>query len=310
MDQRPGRCDDTYDATALLDARMAGRITRRQWLGVVPAGIVLGASGRLLVGDDTPSTATTLATERPAEFPGQPRELVKAIVGASHSNIDKVRELVTKRPALARASWDWGFGDWETALGAASHMGRCDIADLLMAHGARPNLFTLAMLGHLAAVRAFVEAMPGIQRTLGPHGITLLNHARAAQRQSSNSDAHRKRAMEVEEFLKSLGDADIEQANLAMTDKARQSFTGTYRFGSGPADSIEIGIHRRGMLTLKVGPDGDPRNLRRVGDHDFSPSGVDEVHIRFSMDGEQANRLTIHDPEPVIVARLAANGGD
>jgi hypothetical protein len=34
---------------------------------------------------------------------------------------------------LARAAWDWGFGDWETALGAASHMGSRPI---------RPDQFT------------------------------------------------------------------------------------------------------------------------------------------------------------------------
>lgn len=275
-------------------------VTRRQWLGVVPASIAMGMTGHALLADD--GASRTQAFERPPEFPSQPRELVKAVVGASHSNLDKVRELVTKRPALARASWDWGFGDWETALGAASHMGRADIAMFLLKHGARPNLFTLAMMGRLDAVKAMIEAMPGIQRTRGPHGITLLNHVRAAQWHDSNSAEHRERAREVEKYLESLGDADIGQPSVELTDAYKQSLVGTYRFGPGANASIEIGLHRNGMLTLRVGPDGDPRNLRQVAEHDFSPSGVDEVHVRFTLEASIARRLTIHDPDPVLTA--------
>jgi len=43
-------------------------------------------------------------------------------------------------------------------LGAASHMGRRDIAEILIEHGARSNLFTSTMLGHLEAVRAYIKA--------------------------------------------------------------------------------------------------------------------------------------------------------
>ena len=48
---------------------------------------------------------------------------------------------VTRPPAsaLACATLDWGFGDWETALGAASHVGRPEIAEYLIANGAEPT---------------------------------------------------------------------------------------------------------------------------------------------------------------------------
>ena len=36
----------------------------------------------------------------------------------------RVKELVTTHPHLANAWWDWGFGDWESPLGAAAHTGR------------------------------------------------------------------------------------------------------------------------------------------------------------------------------------------
>jgi hypothetical protein len=50
------------------------------------------------------------------------------MVGASHGNLARVNELVLAHPALANAAWDWGFGDWETAIGAASHVGNKQIA--------------------------------------------------------------------------------------------------------------------------------------------------------------------------------------
>jgi hypothetical protein len=96
-------------------------------------------------------------------FPSQDPALVKEMVGASHTNMKRVRELVDERPALARAAWDWGFGDWET-LGAASHVGTREIAEFLLANGATPTIFSAAMLGQIETVRAFVAAMPGAER--------------------------------------------------------------------------------------------------------------------------------------------------
>ena len=72
---------------------------------------------------------------------------------------------MARQPTLSKATFDWGFGDWETALGAASHVGSREIAELLIANGAHPTIFSAAMLGQLDAVKAFVEAAPGIQKT-------------------------------------------------------------------------------------------------------------------------------------------------
>src|ERR1700756_3750718 len=112
-------------------------------------------------------------------FPTQPPELVREMVTVAHFDLKRVRELVGARPSLARAAWDWGFGDWETALGAASHMGNRAIAEYLISQGARPSLFSATMLGQLEVVKAFVAAQPGAQRIRGPHSISLLGHAKA-----------------------------------------------------------------------------------------------------------------------------------
>ena len=134
----------------------------------------------------------------PDWLPQQDPAVVKETVGVSHADVKRVRELVERQPALANATIDWGFGDWETALGAASHVGRREIAEFLLGHGAHPTIFSAAMLGQLDVVKASVTASPGIQRTLGPHGINLLSHARAGGAG----------AADVVKYLESVGDAD------------------------------------------------------------------------------------------------------
>ena len=107
----------------------------------------------------------------------------KAFVDAAHRDLDKVKELLSEDNTLANATVDWGGGDWETALGACSHTGRREIAEHLLAHGARMDLFAAAMLGKLdrePLIRAFVHTadvaldnQPGLQfetLDLGEHG--------------------------------------------------------------------------------------------------------------------------------------------
>ncbi len=104
---------------------------------------------------------------------------VESFVAKAHGDLDGVRALLEDEPALVNATWDWGGGDWETALGAAAHMGRRDIALLLLEHGARIDVFAAAMLGDVELVRAALEAYPAARDVLGPHGIPLVEHARA-----------------------------------------------------------------------------------------------------------------------------------
>ena len=121
-------------------------------------------------------------------------ELVQDFVGKSHGDLERVKELLAQEPALINASWDWGGGDWETGLGAAAHMGRADIANYLLEHGARLDLFAAAMLGKLDIVRAALEAYPEAITIPGPHAIPLIAHALAG----GNA------AIQVFEYLTSL----------------------------------------------------------------------------------------------------------
>jgi hypothetical protein len=104
---------------------------------------------------------------------------IETFVGNAHGKIDEVRAALAEDPTLANATWDWGGGDWETALGAAGHMGRRDIAELLVEHGARLDLFVAAMLNDVDVVRAILAAHPEMRHAKGPHGIPLRKHAEA-----------------------------------------------------------------------------------------------------------------------------------
>jgi len=103
--------------------------------------------------------------------------LVQEFVVKSHGDLDRVTQLLAQEPALVNATWDWGGGDFETALGAAAHMGRKDIANFLLEHGARLDIFAAAMLGKLEIVKAALTAYPAALKTPGPHGIPLIVHA-------------------------------------------------------------------------------------------------------------------------------------
>ena len=120
--------------------------------------------------------------------------LVQEFVAKSHADFERVKELLAQEPALINAAWDWGGGDWETGLGAAAHMGRVDIANYLLKHGARLDLFAAAMLGRLEIVRAALDAYPEAINIPGPHGIPLIAHAQAG----GNA------AIQVFEYLTSL----------------------------------------------------------------------------------------------------------
>jgi hypothetical protein len=214
------------------------------------------------------------------------------VVSKSHFDLDAVRRLVEPRPELARAAWDWGFGDWESALGAASHTGRREIAEFLIASGARPDLFTFAMLGDLDAVRAVVAARPGIQGQPGPHGLTLLSHARAGGEPARG----------VVAFLEELGGADPEPFDLPL-DAAEQSLLlGSYAFGAGVDDRFVVALDARDRLSLRRGEDGVSRALFHQGDWEFHPAGAPSARVRFQRSGDLAVSLEVHNPALVLRA--------
>jgi hypothetical protein len=56
-------------------------------------------------------------------------------------------------------------------------MGWHDIAEFLLQHNARMDIFAATMLGKIDVVRAAVIAFQGIVHVPGPHKIPLIAHA-------------------------------------------------------------------------------------------------------------------------------------
>lgn len=117
---------------------------------------------------------TILGQDGPASYQ---KEIVQSFVGAGHSNLDKVKELLEEFPNLIYSSHDWGGGDFETAIGAGGHVGHKDMVNFLISKGARPTLHCLTMLGKTELVMPTLEAYPTLINSLGPHGFTFLHHA-------------------------------------------------------------------------------------------------------------------------------------
>jgi hypothetical protein len=167
-------------------------VSRKQFLryGLMATAAVFGGS-RLFAQAPASSASPPVVPDR-----GPPIEsaLVKQFVIAGHGNLDKVKEMLATQPALINATWDWGGGDFETALGGASHMGRPDIARFLLENNARMDLFAAAMLGRLDIIKAAAVAFPNILRVPGPHKIPLIAHA-----EKGGADA-----VAVVEFLRTL----------------------------------------------------------------------------------------------------------
>jgi hypothetical protein len=132
--------------------------------------IAMTASTSLLI----PSSLFPQTSPKPEPLPA---EKVKAFVAAGHNDLSKVKALLAEFPSLLYATWDWGGGDFETALEGAGHVGTKDVANYLIETGARTNLFVLTMLGKTQLVKAWLETYPQYINAKGPHGFTLLHHA-------------------------------------------------------------------------------------------------------------------------------------
>ena len=263
---------------------------RRSFLGMGVGAVIGGAiTPRLSIAAPGRSGR---APSMYAGFPRQRRELVEEMVRVAHFDMARVSQLLDAHSALAKAAVDWGFGDWEDALGAASHVGRYDIAQALISHGARPTLFSAAMMGQLDVVRAFVTTAPGCQSILGPHSITLLAHARAGG----------DRASKVREYLEHIGGADLAPSGRITLGKAeREKYVGSYLFGDAVDEVLVVSEEQERLSITRPGLPF-PRALTARGENEFVPMGAEAVRIRFDFDDDGSARLRVFDPDLLVTA--------
>lgn len=262
---------------------------RRTFIRIVPALGAFTVSAHAQSRDVQPWPQPPVTGAFDDSFPSHHPFLAKEMVGVAHRDLARVKELLSRQPTLAKASWDWGFGDWETALGAASHVGNRPIAELLLEHGAGPTIFSAAMLGQLDVVKGFAAAMPNLNQQRGPHGIPLINHARAGGAQ----------AAEVVKYLESLGNLPS-PAGEPLSDADRSAILGRYVFGERPRDAFIVEAEKTIVGVTRVG--ASRRNLTHLGKLEFTPVGSPGVKIRFAQ-ADSGMTLTLLDPDVIVVAR-------
>jgi hypothetical protein len=169
---------------------MSEPMNRRTFATAFAASVVLGSEA---IGAEPAPMPHGKPTEAPFErdypAPGfnprwqKPqinRQLIQDFVIYAHMDLGMVKKLLDKEPMLINSFMDWGGGDWESALGAASHMGNREMASFLLERGARMDIFCAVMMGQLDAVKAFLTLEPKLIDAKGPHGFSLHFHAQLA----------------------------------------------------------------------------------------------------------------------------------
>jgi len=168
---------------------MTSNVSRRQFFGAGSLTVLgMGVMGSTTARGQSPASpspangpddvAKIVAKTREKNGAVIDQQLVEELVYYAHSDVAKVKAIVTAHPKIVNSVIDWGGGDYESALGAAAHMGLRDMALYLLEHQARLDIFAATMLGKLDIVKAAVAAFPQIVNVPGPHGIPLVVHAR------------------------------------------------------------------------------------------------------------------------------------
>jgi ankyrin repeat protein len=177
------------------------------------------------------------------------------IVERSHGNVDATRSAIERHPELAHAR----STTTEGAVEAGAHMGRRDIVDLLLEHGAPYSLPTAVMRNDLERARALLEEDPLRVHERGAHDFPLLWYPVIG-----------KGLYEMAELLFEFG-AEVE----------RQHWLGTtalhYAVLGGDVDMVELLIER--------GADVD-----RIG-RKFDAAGITPLRLAESRERDDVVRL-------------------
>jgi hypothetical protein len=180
---------------------MSEPLDRRKFATAFTASVVLGSEA---LSAEAPAALAPMPHAIPKEAPFardypvpgfQPswkkpqidRVLIQDFVIFAHMDFEMVKKLLEREPGLLHSHMDWGGGDFESALGAASHMGRRDIAEYLLGKGARIDIFCAAMLGQLEVVKGLLTAYPLLIDAKGPHGMGLHIHAKMGGKEAEKT---------------------------------------------------------------------------------------------------------------------------
>lgn len=146
------------------------------------------------------------------------------------------------------------------------------------------------MLGHTEAVGSMLAAMPSLARVRGPHGLTLMHHARAGGESAQG----------VVDLLAGVQESDVPYATVPLADAA--AYLGTYRFGSGADEVAEVSLEGKDAALSIRRKGGFPRRLIHLGEHRFHPVGAPDTSVVFIVDSGRGRRLRINTPALLIEA--------
>jgi hypothetical protein len=132
----------------------------------------------------------TNTNDQQQEPPPLPIPLVKEFVIAGHGDFPKVKSMMMDNPNLMYCKFDWGNGDYEAAIEGAGHVGNKEIANYLLDSGSRVTIYILTMLGRTELVKPILETYPSLISAKGPHGFTLLHHAKVGGEESKELFAY------------------------------------------------------------------------------------------------------------------------
>jgi hypothetical protein len=171
MPRRPG--------SGITNFTKTNGMNRKKFLFSTTAGL----SGLFLLrqpalGQTGPAPRQTEPAPRQTEPEPYKLDLVKEFVIAGHGNLVKTQSMLQDHPNLIFSKFDWGNGDFEAAIEGAGHVGNKEIAEFLIDAGSRVTLYVLTMLGRTDLVKPVLEAYPKLIFAYGPHGFTLLHHAK------------------------------------------------------------------------------------------------------------------------------------
>jgi len=130
-----------------------------------------------------------------------------------------------------------------------------------------------------------------VQRNRGPHGITLLAHAKFGGAAAS----------QAYDYLQSLGDANPTYVDLPVTDEDATRLVGEYAYGPAAADRLIVARTQKGAFTIQH-PGTFERGIFHQGDLAFVPMGAEAVRIRFDIRENVASALTIQDGSQLVRA--------
>ncbi|MEL6404844.1 MAG: ankyrin repeat domain-containing protein [Chloroflexota bacterium] len=104
-------------------------------------------------------------------------DTIREFVIAAHGDFEKVKTILADNEDVLDVAHEWRAAQTETALQAAAHTGGREIAEYLLAKGAKPNTVVYAMLGD---AKHFFLMLAKDQKNIyemGAHDLSLMYHA-------------------------------------------------------------------------------------------------------------------------------------